>query len=159
MSGLIGGLSYQVTSVDDQRTSMMLDTIDWREIVPAAYHSNQVSFGDSFQTDWWPYGCIDMAWTLGVLDNAHYDSPYPVSGSNGRFAIVGYTRDAYGSPIGGATVKLFRTADDSLQNTVVSDGNGLYSVTSPYADGHYLIVYKAGPPDICGTTVNTLTPG
>lgn len=155
---MLGG-AWPVIVDDDQRACMELDVVRFDEIAPRGYNASALAHGADWTTDWWPAGCFDLAYTLGVLDNAHYDAPYPVSGANGRLALLGYTRDAYGSPMGGATVKLFRTVDDSLQNTVVSDANGLYSVTSPYADGHYLIVYKAGPPDVCGTTVNTLAPG
>jgi hypothetical protein len=113
----------------------------------------------SFRDEWWPSDDMDAGATLGVRGRASWGEVYPVSGANGRLALVGYTRDAYGAPLGGCTVKAFRTSDDSRQATVVSDANGLYTITTPFADGHYLIVYKAGPPDICGTTTNTLAPG
>lgn len=113
----------------------------------------------SFANEWWPGDDIDSGQTLGLLGRSWWADPSPVSGASSRLALTGYTRDAYGSPIGGCTVKIFRTIDDSLQSSVVSDSNGWYSITTPYADGHYLVVYRAGPPDICGTTVNTLAPG
>ena len=145
--------------MDDQRACGALDGARYGDISPIfMYDASPLISGDSWVTDWWPggfgIGGVGIAGTV-----PRYESPYPVSGVNGRLALLGYTRDAYGSPLPLATVKLFRTVDDSLQNTVVSDGNGLYSVTTPYADGHYLVVYKAGPPDVCGTTINTLAPG
>ena len=78
---------------------------------------------------------------------------------NGRLGVAGVTRDVYGSPMGGVSVKLYRTVDDSVQGAVVSDANGVYTVTTPYADGHYIVTYRVGPPDLCGTTINTLAPG
>ena len=144
--------------MDDQRASGVLEDAQYGVIASVlTYDASPLVMGFSWAASWWPGGFgIGEA---SILDNVHYGSPYPVSGVNGRLALLGYTRDAYGSPLPLATVKLFRTVDDSLQNTVVSDGSGLYSVTSPYADGHYLVVYKAGPPDVCGTTINTLAPG
>jgi Carboxypeptidase regulatory-like domain len=118
--------------------------------------------GCQFAGPWWPSasGLIDV----GALDDAWGVQPYswgiyyPVSGANGRFAISGVTRDLSGAPLSGVAVKLFRSTDDSLQASVVSDANGYYLATTPYADGHYLVTYKAGPPDVYGTTANTLTP-
>lgn len=74
-----------------------------------------------------------------------------------RFAISGVTRDVNGSPLGGVTVKMFRTSTDEMVGSVVSDPLGNYFVTSPYyPDTHYIVMYKAGFPDVFGTTVNTL---
>lgn len=108
---------------------------------------------------YWP-GCGScMMDGAGIISTPFEPETDPVSGCNGRLAFVGTTRDEYGSPLPGCVVKVFRTSDDSLQSQVTSDDNGVYTITTPFADSHYLIVYKAGPPDICGTTVNTLAPG
>jgi len=81
-------------------------------------------------------------------------------GCNGRLSFVGVTRDQFGSPTGGVTVKLFRTSTDQLVSTVLSDASGNYTITTPYyPDGHYLVCYKTASPDIFGTTVNTLIAG
>lgn len=69
--------------------------------------------------------------------------------------IVGITRDNVGNPLGGCTVKRFRTSDDVLLSSTTSDGSGNYSLpgdTSP----SYLVAYKAGSPDVAGVTVNTI---
>lgn len=160
MSGFIGAAQPQnVIVVDDQRTAELSEgTFDFGLDYPALSPSVDPLALASYVTPWWPAGCPDFGATLGVLFAESHWEPYPVSGSNGRYAIVGYTRDAYGSPVAGVTVKLFRTLDDSLQTTVTSDGNGRYVATSAYADAHYAVVRKAGPPDLCGCTLDTLTP-
>ena len=72
-------------------------------------------------------------------------------------SISGITKDSVGSVLGGCVVKLYRTVDDALVGTTMSDvTTGEYKFyASPYA-AHYLVAYKAGSPDVAGTTVNTL---
>jgi hypothetical protein len=70
-------------------------------------------------------------------------------------AIAGKTRDRNGTAIGNVTVRAFRTADDVFVGETTSDFTGSFSVEVG-AGEHYLVGYKAGSPDIAGTTVNTL---
>lgn len=77
----------------------------------------------------------------------------------GKFSltITGVTKDAVGTPLGGCAVYLFDTATNTCQRSTVSDANGayeftVYAPTVPY----YVVSYKAGAPDVAGTTVNTL---
>ena len=72
--------------------------------------------------------------------------------------IAGVTRDSAGVVIASATVQLFRTFDDSFQGEMVSDGSGAFSILAPGSGPFYLVAYKAGSPDVAGTTVNTLLP-
>jgi hypothetical protein len=73
------------------------------------------------------------------------------------FSITGFALDAVGQPVSGATVKVFRTADDTLLATTTSDATGLYAFVLPQGvGGNYLVFYKAGSPDIYGTTLNTI---
>ena len=61
--------------------------------------------------------------------------------------------------IGGATVTLFKTATNTqiaLSQTSAPDGT--YSLGAPTAETCFVVAYKAGSPDIAGTTVNTLVP-
>jgi hypothetical protein len=71
------------------------------------------------------------------------------------FAIAGVTRDSGGSPIAGVTVDLFLTADDTKVGGTVSDGSGNFSFGAT-AGPYYLVAYKAGAPDVAGTSINTL---
>lgn len=115
----------------------------------------------TFQTDFWPgnRGFFGDHGTDSPIDYpARARQPHLVQGSFGRFGVRGVTRDAYGSRLGGVTVKLFRTLDDSLQASVTSDPEGNYLVTTPYTDAHYLYIYKAGPPEMYGGSANTLIP-
>ena len=115
--------------------------------------------GDYRSTHWPGAGGLmgDAGDVMLPLGNDWYAEPDMTKGSMSRFGVVGVTRDIYGSPIGGVTVTLYRTSDDSVQAKVVSDALGNYTVTTPFApDSHYIVMYKAGSPDVFGTTQNTL---
>ena len=73
-------------------------------------------------------------------------------------AITGITKSISGTPIGGCTVKLFRTSDDAKLATTTSDGSGNYAftVTGGATTTYYVLAYKPGSPDLAGTTVNTI---
>jgi hypothetical protein len=76
----------------------------------------------------------------------------------GFFKISGVTRDSEGTVLGGCDVHLFRTTDDVEVGQVVSDSStGAYSFTvGSNAEPYYIVAFKAGSPDVSGTTVNTL---
>jgi hypothetical protein len=118
-------------------------------------------YGYGFVNPWWPYAGNLLAGAFGAGDGQvinyapWYQEPWVRSGCNGRLAFVGYTRDAYGSPIGNCTVRCFRTSTDELVSTVLSDATGFYQATSPYGDAHYLVVHGTG---IAGASVSTLVP-
>lgn len=72
--------------------------------------------------------------------------------------VSGVTKDSAGAVLGGCTVKLFRTADDIEVQESLSDGSGNYAF-QPVNNGngpYYVVAYKAGSPDVAGTTVNTV---
>lgn len=72
--------------------------------------------------------------------------------------VTGITRDSAGAALGGCIVQLFRTVDDAPFGETTSDGAGNYSIVAPVGGPFYLVAYKAGAPDVAGTTVNTLIP-
>lgn len=76
-----------------------------------------------------------------------------------RWLISGITRDSAGAALGNCVVKVFRTGDDMLCCTAESDASGNYAIS---VDGNsytrFIVSYKAGTPDISGTTANTLVP-
>lgn len=73
--------------------------------------------------------------------------------------LQGITRDSAGAVLGGAEVHAFLTASDQFFRQVTSDAGGYFDLGSEYAGvNHYLVAYKAGSPDVAGTTVNTLQP-
>lgn len=117
-----------------------------------------------FHTRWWPRsGQILGGWGDGlggdIFQNKspRWKQPFTVRGCNGRLAFVGYTRDQYGSPLGGCTVRLYRVSTEEQQAKVVSDANGLYFATTPYGDQHFLVIHSPAG-DLAGATKNTLTP-
>jgi hypothetical protein len=73
--------------------------------------------------------------------------------------IMGQCFDAGSLGVSGAIVQGFLTANDQIVGETTADSNGRYELGTPYPGAqHYLVAYRAGSPDICGTTVNTLTP-
>lgn len=73
-----------------------------------------------------------------------------------RYTITGVTKDSTGAVLGLVTVDLFETAGDVLRGTTTSDANGNYLLDGQINNTYYLVAYKAGAPDVAGTTVNTL---
>jgi hypothetical protein len=71
--------------------------------------------------------------------------------------LGGVTRDSTGAAIGACNLDLFNLADQVVRS-VVSDGSGNYQFVNPGSGPFYIVAYKAGAPDLAGTTVNTLQP-
>lgn len=73
--------------------------------------------------------------------------------------ILGTCLDNSSAAVANAIVQCFRTSDDLFTGQVTANTDGTYTVPTPYPSPtqHYLVAYKAGSPDIAGTTVNTLT--
>src|ERR1019366_9086709 len=69
--------------------------------------------------------------------------------------ITGATLDSTGAALAACTVELFRTDTNQVQAVTISDGSGNYTFTSPGNFNFYVVAYKAGSPDVAGTTVNT----
>lgn len=117
-------------------------------------------FAGDYSTPWWGRGVItgDLSVDSTVLSSKPLWVAFePVAGAVSLFGMSGVTRDVYGSPLGGVTVKVFRTADDVLVSSIISDPSGNFTVTTPYyPDTHYLVTYKTGSPDVFGSSTNTL---
>lgn len=115
-------------------------------------------------TPWWPRRGSLMGGFDGVDENAMlaraawWGDPWLLGGANGRLGFVGVTRDQYGSPLAGCTVRCFRTLTDERVAKVVSDANGAYQATTPYLEDHYLVIHS---PDgqRAGASVSTIDPG
>lgn len=113
----------------------------------------------SYRTTHWPRGdsILGDFGDVQPLQPLRWSDPEMESGSQTRMGVVGVTRDVYGSPLGGVTVRLFRTSDNVLVDTIVSDPSGNYLLGTPYyPDTHYVVAQKSGSPDVQGVTVNTL---
>ena len=116
-------------------------------------------------TQWWPRGASLMGCGDEILEAVWMDKTELIEakggGTNSRFGIYGVTRDVWGAPLPGVIVKLFRTIGDLYKDVLIdetiSSVDGAYFVSTPfYLDTHYLVMYKAGSPDVFGSSVNTL---
>lgn len=76
----------------------------------------------------------------------------------GSFSLSGVTRDSSGVALGNCVVDLFLNSEDTLVASTTSDGSGVYGfILSGNSQTYYVRAYKAGAPDVAGTSVNTLT--
>ena len=83
----------------------------------------------------------------------HYRMPQPAT----FFAISGITKSSAGAVLGNCSLELFETATNRFMEAAVSNGDGVYFFKSPLrTKNYYVVAYKAGSPDVAGTTVNTL---
>ena len=71
--------------------------------------------------------------------------------------LNGVTRDSAGNPIGLCRVELYLTGNDMPVATTMSSAGGGFIFYNPGSGPFYIVAYKAGSPDVAGTTVNTLT--
>lgn len=80
-------------------------------------------------------------------------------GASSYFFIRGTSRDSAGVALANCIIQGFRTSDDLYVGQVVSDAAGNFALPTPYSGtAHYLVAYKAGSPDVAGTSVNTIVP-
>lgn len=81
-------------------------------------------------------------------------------GTQSKNFLRGTCKDSGGTPVANAIVQAFVTATDAFAGQVAGNTDGTYTlgVEQSKATPHYLVAYKAGSPDIAGTTVNTLLP-
>jgi hypothetical protein len=154
MSQLVGGAQPQfILREDDQTTS---EAFRARARARARLCCRRLDY----QAGFWPRrgGFMgDAAVDVAMLDGVSWGTFYPAGGIASRLGFVGVTRDQYGTPTGNCVVQLFRTSDDLFIMEITSDASGNFLLQSIYTpDTHYIVAYKAGSPDIFGTTVNTL---
>lgn len=75
----------------------------------------------------------------------------------GFWIVSGVTRDSAGAALGSCDVHLFITRGDLEVGEQVSDASGNYSFSmGGGCETYYVVAYKAGSPDVSGTTVNTI---
>ena len=73
------------------------------------------------------------------------------------WTISGQTRDSAGAVLGNCVAQLFDTVTDAYLGEVTSNADGYYYLkTTTRSATHYVVAYKAGAPDVAGTTINTL---
>jgi hypothetical protein len=143
------GFCFQDVRLNRMDFQPILEMADIWAIVPASYAN-----------DWWPGGASmfgDPAVDPTFFSEVKWGEFDQAAGASSRYGLTGYTRDALGTIVAGCTVKLFRTSDDLLLDTTVSDPTGLFLLnTAYYPDYHYIVAHKSGSPDIDGVSVNTL---
>jgi hypothetical protein len=72
--------------------------------------------------------------------------------------ISGVTRDKDGNALASCRVELFETQSDAVLYSTTSDAAGAFSFSVPTGGwSWFLRAYKAGSPDLAGTTVDTVT--
>ena len=71
--------------------------------------------------------------------------------------IVGISLNSAGAALGNCVVKVFRTADDALVASTMSDGSGNWVAYPNQVGPYYFVEYKTGSPDVFGTSPNTNT--
>ena len=156
MSGLIATAAPNINpGLEDLR----LNRPDFRPIAEIFPECVSAVAPATFQTEWWPGGLFfgDGAVDVGMLDLDSWGPYDPAGGASSRFGFIGVTRDVYGSALGACTVKLYRTSDDALLDSVVSDASGNFLLNTPYyPDAHYIVAHKTASPDVDGVTQNTL---
>lgn len=143
---LIGNEDLRLNRMDWQPTREFADI--WWDVAP-------------FTTDWWPGGANFMgagATDVGMFYDVQWGQYDQAAGASSRFGLTGVTRDQWGTPVPSCTVKLYRTSNDALLDTQVSDATtGAFLLSTPYyPDQHYIVAHKTGSPDIDGVTPNTL---
>lgn len=118
----------------------------------------------------WPGSSMmsgDPATPMTLLGNdamtgGEYFEPPSIMGSGTQTTkfLRGTCLDSGSVAVAGAIVQGFVTATDTFVGEVTSAGDGTYSVgtNNLSSTAHYLVAYKAGSPDIAGTTANTLLP-
>jgi hypothetical protein len=72
--------------------------------------------------------------------------------------ISGITKDSAGAILGSCVVTLYQTVGDKMMEKVTSDATtGAYSFSAVgLSETYYVVAYKAGVPDVAGTTINSL---
>jgi len=75
-----------------------------------------------------------------------------------NMSMSGVSKDSAGATLGSCRVMIFRTEDNSFVTETTSDASGNWSVGLLKGGPFFAVAYKAGSPDVAGTTVNTLTP-
>ena len=167
MTQFIGGAMPQFRAManDNSLRRLGVRAVSGRAVSGRAVSGRAVSGrARSYATPWWPGSGFmgDAATDYGPQSSDFFSwgALFATAGVNSRLGYMGVTRDVNNSPLLGATVKLFLTADDSkVTPDITSDLNtGEYVISTPYYAPHWIKVKKAGSPDVQGVSVDTIYP-
>lgn len=73
-----------------------------------------------------------------------------------RYRVTGITKDSTGVALGSCNVDIFETGTRRFIGSTTSDASGNYSIDVTVGIACFAVAYKAGAPDVAGTTVNTV---
>lgn len=115
----------------------------------------------------WSWGCRTFGADNGDFEGGpaqseagHGYEPFSCDGDGCQFKnrIKGQCLDSGSAPVANAIVQGFVTSTDAFVGEVSAAADGTYNLMTEQltTTPHYLVAYKAGSPDIAGTTVNTL---
>lgn len=155
MSGLIStATGYQlVVGMNNSYNDDILQPVTYRMSLPLTRQGRDRDAG----VLWSRSSMVGIDVAVRGTKQQQWDYPFAYSsGRSGARLISGVAYGATGSPIPGATVRLFNTATGLLVCTATADSAGNYVVTEPNNVASFVVAYLPGSPDVAGTTVNTL---
>jgi len=115
-----------------------------------------------YRTTFWPRGgglMGDMAADYSMMEAVSwsFEIERVAQGAASRVGFNGTARDQYGAPLAGVTCSLFRTSDKQWIQDFTSRADGTFTLVSWYSpDTHFICFYKAGSPNVFGTTDQNL---
>jgi hypothetical protein len=96
---------------------------------------------------------------VGIDEGVDHNQAVPFTRVLGSLntTLSGVSRDATGATLANCQVLIFRTEDKSLVGETTSDASGNWSILIMKGGPFFFVEYKAGSPDVFGTSKNTLT--
>lgn len=127
---------------------------------PDRRHLENYRIDEEAMSPYWPGGGLMLGESQAMIVSPRDYTPRIADfGGNGLVGFSGVTRDLENSPVSGVTVRLFRSANSQLVNTVLSRSDGSYNVSTPYVgEDHFIVCHKSGSPEIAGASIATLEP-
>jgi hypothetical protein len=85
---------------------------------------------------------------------------YPIgAGKRGDYFVNGRIVDTGATPVSGVTCFLFRASDELFVSQGISDGDGYYSLPTPYSGvNHFVVAQLDAAQDIAGATIGNIVP-
>lgn len=157
----------QCTIHDEPASALWRGHWSYRRRDPSVW----AQFGYTHSYGWWPcrsgFATDPAAGVMGLMSqDAGTQAPGGFEqwrgdgfGTPSQKFISGRCKDEADDGVSGAVVQGFLTATDTYVGETTADSLGYYEFGTPFPAPaqHYLVAYRAGSPDIAGTTVNTLT--
>lgn len=135
LDGGLPGRGVQLPKNLRRPSTFYVDPASTARVNPASQVAQMGSLGD---------GCVQRIFVraLGSLN----------------MSLSGTSRDSSGAVLGFCTVLVFRTQDNRFIGSTTSDALGAWTFPLLQGGPFFLVEYKAGSPDLAGTSQNTLVP-